>query len=79
MGDVFLVIAGPGDIGFTCGKGRADGVEAFDVLAMPVAFLRNRSGDFILDSLQNFRAHVRHDAHVHHHIGAVGDFHADLR
>ena len=34
---------------------------------------------FLLDALQGRRAHARHDAHVQHDVGAVGDLDAAAR
>ena len=45
----------------------ADGMQALD--EAPLA----------LDPRQRGRAHARHDAHVGHHVGAVGDLHAATR
>ena len=78
MGDVFVIVAGPGDVLLSCGKGCADGVQAFDVLRVPVALFRGFAGDLILKAFQDVATHVRHDAHVHHHVGAVCELHADL-
>ena len=68
MRDVGVVrIAGPRDIFFAVGQRIADRVQAFDEKSFGPEHVEDASAD------------ARHDAHVDHHVGRVGDLHADAR
>ena len=53
-------------------------MEARDEAGVTIAFFRQNSVSFILKALEHVGTHVRHDPHVDDHVGAVGDFYADL-
>ena len=66
--DVLLLVARPGNILLAGRERRADGVHAgHDALLVLVDLLEHRQAD------------ARHDAHVHHDVGRIGELHADLR
>lgn len=60
------------------GEGCADGVEAFDVLGVAIAFWFGFPGDFVFEAAEDVRAHVCHDAHVDDDVGAIGALDADF-
>ncbi|KAG0776524.1 hypothetical protein G6F22_012509 [Rhizopus arrhizus] len=66
MHDVLGRVARPGHVGFAGGQGLAHGMHARHEVAV--------GAQHVIDLL----AHARHDAHVHGHVGAVGQFHADV-
>ncbi|KAG0750975.1 hypothetical protein G6F24_014759 [Rhizopus arrhizus] len=66
MHDVLGRVARPGHVGFAGGQGLAHGMRARHAVAV--------GAPHVIDLL----AHARHDAHVHGHVGAVGQFHADV-
>ncbi len=55
-----------------------DGVEAGNVIAETIALVSGGAGGLGFEAGEDLGTHVGHDAHVDHHVGAVGDFHADL-
>ncbi len=66
--DVFLLVAGPRHILLALGQRGADGMHAGDD-----AF------EIGVDQLEDFFSDARHDAHVDHDVGRVGQLHANLR
>ena len=46
--------------------------------AVTAAFFCDATRILFLEAFERLAAHVRHDAHVHDHIGAVADLDADL-
>ena len=68
MDDVFLLVARPRHVLLPRGKRRADGVHA-----------GNHALFVGVDLLVNGQADARHDPHVDHRVGRVGQLHADLR
>ena len=78
MDDVFVLIARPCGVLLTGRERCTNRMQAGNEVAMAVAFFGNASGILILEALEHLAAHVRHDAHVHDHIGAVADLDADL-
>ncbi|MNK26621.1 hypothetical protein D3C87_449590 [compost metagenome] len=67
MDDVLGGVARPGHVGFTGGQGLAHRVQAGHEVAVGA------------QHVVNLLAHARHDAHVDGHVGAVGEFNADVR
>ena len=66
--DVFFLVAGPDDILGSGSQRSANRMHArHDAFSAPVDLGKNRQTD------------ARHDAHIHHDVGRVGDFNADLR
>ena len=78
MDDVFVLVAGPGDVGLAGFQRGAHRVEAGNEIAEAIALVRRGAGGLVFEALEDMRAHVGHDAHVDHHVGAVGDLDADL-
>jgi hypothetical protein len=60
-----LGVAGPGHVLLALFQRRADAVQA----------LHERS---VAEHVEHGATHARHDAHVHHHVGGIGEFDADL-
>ncbi len=68
MHDVLFFVAGPGHVLLSAPERGADAVDArHDALLILVDLLKHRNAD------------ARHDAHVYHDVGRVGELHADLR
>ena len=65
--DVFGGVAGPRHIGLAGGQRRTNRVHAGHEVAIAAKQVINPA------------AHAGHDALVHHHVGAVGQLHADVR
>ena len=78
MDDVFVLVAGPGDIGLAGFQRGAHRVEAGNEVAEAVALVGGGAGGLVFEALEDVGAHVGHDAHVDDHVGAVGDLDADL-
>ncbi len=66
--DVFFLVRRPRDIRLTRLQRHADRVHA-----------RDDALEILVDQLEHLFADARHDAHVHDHVGRVGELHADLR
>ena len=67
VNDVLLLVAGPGHVLLAFFQRRTDGVHA-----------RHHTLFRLVDLLEHFFSYARHDAHVHHDVGRVGELHADL-
>ena len=68
MHDVLFFIAGPGHVLLSAPERHADAVDArHHALLIPVDLFKHRNAD------------ARHDAHVYHDVGRVGELHTDLR
>ena len=66
VGDVLLVVAGPGGVLLVLGQRGADGVDGRD------------PGAALGDEVHGGRTHAGHDPHVDHHVGGVGQLDAEL-
>ncbi len=78
VANVLLFIAGPSSILLTGFQRRAYGVQTGNEGAVTVTLRVAAALSFVFQTLQNFGAHLGHDAHVDYNVGRVGNFNTNL-